>query len=265
MTMAYKKRVTTELTGKWFGELQVIGRAVNEKSEGLINAWNCLCGCGKAIRLPETLLHRGRISCGCLGGRLGLAPYSLILKKPKPKHVPTFPNYDGQTFSHFKVLSRVEGLSWLICECVCGNITKERERSVIKGVRKSCGCRKGEQMKLAHKAKRIAKGLNPDYTTKELEKNERKLFNRVTRLEAFHRDNFTCLLCGDTKARLNAHHIKKWSKFPALRFTLSNIATLCEDCHEVKVHKLRPNDPPCEQLTDKLDQIAFWKTIKPKN
>jgi predicted HNH restriction endonuclease len=32
---------------------------------------------------------------------------------------------------------------------------------------------------------------------------------------------------------LNAHHIKAWNKYPKLRLTLSNLLTVCRECHLV--------------------------------
>ena len=54
---------------------------------------------------------------------------------------------------------------------------------------------------------------------------------RVWRLEVFKRDNFTCTKCG-SKSNLEAHHLKEQSKYPELRFVLSNGLTLCHDCHK---------------------------------
>ena len=56
------------------------------------------------------------------------------------------------------------------------------------------------------------------------------------RKEVFARDNYTCQKCGlhsgNGKAViLNAHHIKKWSEFPELRYDVDNGITLCYECH----------------------------------
>lgn len=54
---------------------------------------------------------------------------------------------------------------------------------------------------------------------------------RIWRKAVFDRDNYTCVACGDTRVYLHADHIKPWSKFPELRYDLSNGRTLCVDCH----------------------------------
>lgn len=46
----------------------------------------------------------------------------------------------------------------------------------------------------------------------------------------FARDGGCCQDCGALE-HLNAHHIKPWSRFPDLRFDLSNGMTLCDECH----------------------------------
>jgi 5-methylcytosine-specific restriction endonuclease McrA len=55
------------------------------------------------------------------------------------------------------------------------------------------------------------------------------------RKAVFMRDNYTCQHCQEKGARLEAHHIKEYSKFPELRTELTNGITLCYDCHN-KVH-----------------------------
>lgn len=63
----------------------------------------------------------------------------------------------------------------------------------------------------------------------------RKLRNspraREWRKAVFARDAYTCQICHKQGGYLNADHIKPWSKYPALRFELSNGRTLCRPCH----------------------------------
>jgi hypothetical protein len=47
----------------------------------------------------------------------------------------------------------------------------------------------------------------------------------------FKRDNFTCKECKIVGHRLHAHHIKPFSTFPKLRFSVDNGITLCRECH----------------------------------
>lgn len=52
------------------------------------------------------------------------------------------------------------------------------------------------------------------------------------------RDSYKCQICGEghnhkTKG-LVVHHIKAWSRYPELRFELTNLQTLCVQCHKKK-------------------------------
>lgn len=52
----------------------------------------------------------------------------------------------------------------------------------------------------------------------------------------FERDGYICQLCHQVGGKLNIHHIRKFSKYPELRFDLNNGICLCKNCHFTKVN-----------------------------
>lgn len=49
----------------------------------------------------------------------------------------------------------------------------------------------------------------------------------------YSRDFFKCQWPGcESKSKLNAHHIKKWSDYPGLRYNINNGITLCKNHHD---------------------------------
>ena len=53
------------------------------------------------------------------------------------------------------------------------------------------------------------------------------------RKKVFEKDNYTCQICFIRGGYLEAHHIKAWSKYPDLRYSISNGLTV----HKGKCHK----------------------------
>jgi predicted restriction endonuclease len=54
------------------------------------------------------------------------------------------------------------------------------------------------------------------------------------RKQVYSRDKNTCQWPGcNVKKKLNAHHIKRWSDFPGLRFEIKNGITLCHIHHKL--------------------------------
>lgn len=56
-----------------------------------------------------------------------------------------------------------------------------------------------------------------------------KYLKRVNKL-ALARDGYKCKVCSSTE-RLEVHHYEGWAKNRFLRFVLSNLVTLCYECH----------------------------------
>lgn len=48
----------------------------------------------------------------------------------------------------------------------------------------------------------------------------------------YKKDDYTCQFCGQRGGKLNADHIKPFSRYPELKWDLSNGRTLCIDCHK---------------------------------
>lgn len=80
---------------------------------------------------------------------------------------------------------------------------------------------------------------------------------REWRKSVFERDKYTCQVCGDAKGgNLRAHHIRRYSVFPELRYDIDNGITLCDKCHE-KVHsQLDIQSEPQYNLLLKLRRLA---------
>lgn len=63
------------------------------------------------------------------------------------------------------------------------------------------------------------------------DKIQRANFAAKMRKDVFERDNYTCQMCGKTNTHLQVDHIQEWSKYAELRFEMSNLRTLCDECH----------------------------------
>lgn len=78
---------------------------------------------------------------------------------------------------------------------------------------------------------------------------------RKWREAVFVRDNYTCQSCFRRGGYLEAHHIKRFSEHPDLRYDVSNGVTLCLECH-VEIdefrHKTRPKRGRTKYVRTKL-------------
>ena len=56
---------------------------------------------------------------------------------------------------------------------------------------------------------------------------------RQLKAEAYRRDKGTCIFPNCKKKRiLQLHHIKKYSQFPELRYSIDNVCLLCKEHHK---------------------------------
>ncbi|MBM3654281.1 MAG: HNH endonuclease [Alphaproteobacteria bacterium] len=66
------------------------------------------------------------------------------------------------------------------------------------------------------------------------------------RFLALRRDGFACRECG-SRRKLECHHLKPVRTHPELVFELSNLQTLCRDCHAIETNKELGRAPNAEQ------------------
>ena len=86
---------------------------------------------------------------------------------------------------------------------------------------------------------RILRARNPRWKggiTPEITRIRNSKDLQLWREAVYTRDNFTCQICQKQGGRLQAHHIKSFSKFPELRFIVNNGVTFCKSCH-IMLHK----------------------------
>lgn len=57
------------------------------------------------------------------------------------------------------------------------------------------------------------------------------------RKAVFERDNYTCQKCFERGGKLNADHIKPYTKYPNLVFNVNNGRALCVSCHREETRK----------------------------
>ena len=99
--------------------------------------YKCICDCGNEKIVTRNALVSGTTkSCGCLNDEKRHEPS--VLRK----------DLTGQRFGRLVVIERGPNIivrsneqkSTWICKCDCGNIVRVRQRNLLKGITRSCGC-----------------------------------------------------------------------------------------------------------------------------
>ena len=87
---------------------------------------------------------------------------------------------------------------------------------------------------------------------------------RLWREKVFKRDNYTCWICGLRGGKIHPHHLKKFSDYPELRFTISNGLTLCKFCHQIYTN-FGGRKKASEFASEFGKKEKFVDTLKPKH
>jgi hypothetical protein len=143
------------------------------------------------------------------------------------------------------------------CSKLCGNRSRKDRGGRVELTCKNCG--KSFVVKKSRKEKQ-----NPQFCSKDCYEKyghekmrglshwnwkggvNRKNHRRETkqykewRLSVYRRDHFKCQDCGKhcNQKNIVAHHLKGWSKYPKLRYEISNGITLCRKCHRLRHKRL---------------------------
>ena len=139
--------------------------------------------------------------------------------------------------------------SWFSCD-VCGEKFWRKPSAIKKGDCKFCSrsCyfvwQKGRKRssEFAQKCKGKDGSRNPNWkggVTPENKKMRDSDEIAAWRQSVFDRDSYTCQRCGTKSAkghyaRIEAHHIKPFAKYPELRLDADNGITLCKKCHSLE-------------------------------
>ena len=188
--------------GQVYHLLTVISQAENKYQPHSVKKkvaqWNCLCQCGKQIKVIGSYLLRGRTkSCGCL------------------KDTTTKTNLKpGDRFDRLTLVRYYKGKWEAVCDC--GNKISRLTNQITSGNIKSCGCLNTDQNK--KKAKKMIaarKKFDPQTTS------ARRIWKQYLRRDAqcnLSFDQFleisqrNCFYCGEAPSKVYNFFIAKSNK-----------------------------------------------------
>ena len=128
------KAVALNLSGKTFGELEVLGVAENHPKDARGGVWwHCRCSCGREIDVLASLLSTGRKThCGCKAD-------------PQYYSVDITDQHFGRLTAKYplKDRDRKGGVVWH-CICECGNEVDVPYNWLAHSGMQSCGCQRRE-------------------------------------------------------------------------------------------------------------------------
>lgn len=127
-----------DLTGQIFGKLKVV-KLDNIGEYG--KEYLCECECGNKIVYRGSTLTSGKIKgCGCERGKQNIGNTHNELAESRI----------GERFAKLKIIGYIKSDKTrdylMVCECDCGNITKQIYADLVSNKVVSCGCYQKEQV-----------------------------------------------------------------------------------------------------------------------
>lgn len=174
-------------TGKQYGELTVLYRAENNKSNRAM--WHCRCSCGKEIDVLGKSLRSGNTkSCGCYQRR-----------RAAESNMKRASSLVGQRFGKLQVLEEVgfitrpNGRNSRVykCLCDCGNYCEVQHVYLSTGDTTSCGCiRSKGEFQIAQLLREHNINFQQEYTFDDLKDRLALRFD----FAIFNKDKLVCLI-----------------------------------------------------------------------
>lgn len=239
MRLSNRMPKINNLIGMRFGKLVVLEFShLNHRHNA---CWICKCDCGNIVtKLGVLLTHNKTKSCGCYRVEIAIKRFK---GKPLSKE-------------HCKKISEIK--SAVPCKIAGWNKGVPRSEESLRKFRLKMKNRKRPPFSIEWRNNigkaQLGKKRNRTYEQKLAiskkmsgekchlwkggitpinKKIRESLDYKIWREAVFARDDWTCNQCNKRGGYMEAHHIKKFSTNPELRFDIDNGLTLCKPCHDL--------------------------------
>jgi hypothetical protein len=223
-------RSAIDLTGRRFGRLTVLRRAIPTRVTKRLGAWwLCKCECGNEKIIHGDLLRNGTtVSCGC------------YIREITAKR--SFKDITGQRFGKLVALEHLhksKKVYWL-CRCDCGNQTIAAGAELRNGSIKSCGCTKHiEYGEAAFNA--LYYTYRTSRTRRLPDKDDPRLVFDIPKDKFRELTSSDCFYCGKPPSTVKRGDYYGYYVYNGLDridntkgYTLDNVVPCCSECNFYK-------------------------------